>query len=151
MYFCIYSTSKLFHKGMFAYTINFFRSMLNNEYLTFDSYITQRMIIIHILLICKWCFALHFSNLNPIYDIKEIGYGFGMDFGSNIRWILAQWSKYTDKKCNKKLKFLSTYIIEIFLTLLFWKTFRQWICHYFEFHLFSPDFRAKCFGWSINT
>ena len=95
--------------------------------LGFDSYITQRMIIIHILLICKWCFALHFSNLNPIYDIKEIGYGFGMDFGSNIRWILAQWSKYTDKKCNKKLKFLSTYLIEIFLNVDFFvKPPRQW-------------------------
>ena len=98
--------------------------MLNNEYLTFDSYITQRMIIIHILLICKWCFALHFSNLNPIYDIKEIGYGFGMDFGSNIRWILAQWTKYTDKKCNKKLKFLSTYVIEIFLSVVSLKNLR---------------------------
>ena len=122
---------------MFAYTINFFRSMLNNEYLTFDSYITQRMIIIHILLICKWCFALHFSNLNPIYDIKEIGYGFGMDFGSNIRWILAQWSKYTDKKCNKKLKFLST-SLKFFLNVVFFfeKPPRPWICHYTKFHFF---------------
>ena len=45
-------------------------------------------------LICKWCFALHSSNLNPIYClIEEIGYGFGMDFGVNIWWILAHCSK----------------------------------------------------------